>query len=117
MYKRIQFIKNPYLDSFSSIETNNRKQRGRLYLLAICCFREACCGTHVLNTADLEDFCVSTVKSLSQGAKSVTAFTGPAAREARMLGQNALELVIALQAEIKANVSSEIKETLKVFEA
>lgn len=57
------------------------------------------------------------VRSQGPGAKSVTALTGHAAREARILGQNALELVIALQEEIKANVSSEIKETLKVFES
>lgn len=60
---------------------------------------------------------MSMVRSQGPGAKSVTALTGHAAREARILGQNVLELVIALQEEIKANVSSEIKETLKVFES
>lgn len=57
------------------------------------------------------------VRSQGPGAKSVTALTGRAAREARISGQNALELVIALQEEIKDNVSSDTKETLKVFES
>lgn len=60
---------------------------------------------------------MSMVRSQGPGAKSVTALTGHAAREARIFGQNALELVIALQEEIKANVSSDVKETLKVFES
>lgn len=60
---------------------------------------------------------MSMVRSQGPGAKSVTALTGHAAREARIFGQLALELVIALQEEIKANVSSDIKETLKVFES
>lgn len=85
-----------------------------IILQAVWCCREACCGTHVLNTADLEDFCVSMVKSQGPGSKSVTALTGPAAGEARIFGQNALEHVTALLEEIKANVSSEMKETLKV---
>ncbi|XP_060519599.1 alanine--tRNA ligase, mitochondrial isoform X2 [Cylas formicarius] len=51
--------------------------------------REPCCGTHVLNTSDLEDFCVIGMKSLGRSTQSVTAVTGDRAKLAR---QNAVRL-------------------------
>ncbi|XP_050315762.1 alanine--tRNA ligase, mitochondrial isoform X2 [Anthonomus grandis grandis] len=51
--------------------------------------REPCCGTHVLNTGDLEDFCVVSLKSLGRSSTSLHGVTGDRAKLAR---KNAEEL-------------------------
>lgn len=51
--------------------------------------REPCCGTHVLNTGDLEDFCIISLKSLGRSTTSLHAVTGDRAKLAR---KNAEEL-------------------------
>ncbi|ERL85827.1 alanine--tRNA ligase, mitochondrial isoform X1 [Dendroctonus ponderosae] len=51
--------------------------------------REPCCGTHVLNTADLEDFCIVSVKSLGRSSSSLHGVTGERAKLAR---RNAADL-------------------------
>lgn len=51
--------------------------------------REPCCGTHVLNTEDIEDFCIISSKSLGRSTVSLHAVTGERAKLAR---KNASEL-------------------------
>ncbi|CAG9766243.1 unnamed protein product [Ceutorhynchus assimilis] len=51
--------------------------------------REPCCGTHVHNTADLEDFCVVSLKSLGRSTTSLHGVSGDRAKLAR---KNAEEL-------------------------
>ncbi|KAJ8958583.1 hypothetical protein NQ318_016304 [Aromia moschata] len=48
--------------------------------------REPCCGTHVLNTKDIEDFCIVHIKSLGRSTISISA------REAKLARLNAAEL-------------------------
>ncbi|KAL1514389.1 hypothetical protein ABEB36_003655 [Hypothenemus hampei] len=45
--------------------------------------REPCCGTHVLNTSDLQDFCVINLKSLGRSTASIQGVTGDRAKLAR----------------------------------
>lgn len=52
-------------------------------------FREPCCGTHVLNTGDLQDFCIVSLKSLGRSTTSLHGVTGERAKLAR---NNAEEL-------------------------
>ncbi|CAG9859655.1 unnamed protein product [Phyllotreta striolata] len=66
--------------------------------------REPCCGTHVANTADVEDFCLVNVKSLGRSTASVTAVTGEVARQARKNGALLLEQIEALSKKIDDNI-------------
>ncbi|KAJ8935029.1 hypothetical protein NQ314_013054 [Rhamnusium bicolor] len=52
--------------------------------------REPCCGTHILNTSDIEDFCIISLKSLGRSTTSISAVTGDRAKLAR---SNAAELI------------------------
>lgn len=45
---------------------------------------EPCCGTHVRNTSDLQDFAVLSLKSSGVGSRSVKAVTRSAAADARL---------------------------------
>lgn len=59
--------------------------------------REPCCGTHVLNTADIEDFCIISVKSLGRSTASIVAVTGNRATEARKNAMNLLNEISNVQ--------------------
>lgn len=67
-------------------------------------FREPCCGTHVLNTADLEDFCVTGLKSLGRSTVSLQAVTGNEAKQARSKGTEILRQVMKLQDECSRHI-------------
>ncbi|XP_050406839.2 alanine--tRNA ligase isoform X2 [Patella vulgata] len=43
---------------------------------------ELCCGTHVTNTRDIIDFCITKLSGVSQGKKRVTCVTGDRATQA-----------------------------------
>ncbi|KAK6194546.1 hypothetical protein SNE40_000163 [Patella caerulea] len=43
---------------------------------------ELCCGTHVTNTRDIVDFCITKLSGVSQGKKRVTCVTGDRATQA-----------------------------------
>ncbi|KAJ8983104.1 hypothetical protein NQ317_001847 [Molorchus minor] len=60
--------------------------------------REPCCGTHILNTKDIEDFCIISLKSLGRSTASIMAVTGERAKLARA---NAVELTDEIDALIK----------------
>ncbi|XP_068083675.1 alanine--tRNA ligase, mitochondrial isoform X2 [Anabrus simplex] len=62
--------------------------------------REACCGTHVLNTRDLESFYITNVRAPSAGIRSVKAVTGTKAKEAARLGEWMVQRVAQLVQEV-----------------
>ena len=79
----------------------------------LCCCkliycREACCGTHVLNTADIRDFCIVGMKSAGSGARTLTAVTGDYATSVRKEGHLVAEKVAALRAEVESVCTSEV---------
>ena len=66
--------------------------------------REPCCGTHVLNTGDIGDFCVVSVKSLGRGTASIHGVTGDRAKVAKANGENLLDLVEVLAKQVRDNI-------------
>ncbi|KAF5291353.1 hypothetical protein FQA39_LY03504 [Lamprigera yunnana] len=55
--------------------------------------REPCCGTHVLNTSDIGDFCFIGLQSLGRSTTSLHAVTGACAEIARKNGDKVLKNV------------------------
>lgn len=49
---------------------------------------EFCGGTHLQNTAEIENFLIISEESVSKGVRRITAFTGPAARQAQTLADD-----------------------------
>ncbi|XP_017775336.1 PREDICTED: alanine--tRNA ligase, mitochondrial isoform X2 [Nicrophorus vespilloides] len=66
--------------------------------------REPCCGTHVLNTGDIGDFCMVSFKSLGRSTSSLYCVTGPRAKKARETGQELLNHVAQLQKSVNDNI-------------
>ena len=62
---------------------------------------EPCCGTHLFNTADVQDFVITSVKSTHPGVKSLFCVTGKRAIEARQAGIDQVEHAIELNAQIE----------------
>ncbi|KAK7499284.1 hypothetical protein BaRGS_00009544 [Batillaria attramentaria] len=54
--------------------------------------KELCGGTHVMNTGDIQDFCITRVSSVSEGVRRVFAVTGHKAVEAHERGAELSEL-------------------------
>lgn len=67
-------------------------------------FREPCCGTHVHNTGDIEDFCIINSKSLGRSTTAIHAVTGSNASMARKNGQQLVEDIEKLHKHIKDNI-------------
>ncbi|PNF17360.1 hypothetical protein B7P43_G02965, partial [Cryptotermes secundus] len=70
--------------------------------------REACCGTHVLNTGDIRDFCVVGLKTAGSGVLSLKAVTGDYATSARQHGHHMAQEVVALHAEVEGFIGSKM---------
>lgn len=66
--------------------------------------REPCCGTHVLCTGDVRDFCVVSCKSLGRSATSIHGVTGNRAVLARRNGQQLLQDVEKLKRTADNNI-------------
>lgn len=58
-----------------------------LSFLKTAFFREACCGTHVLNTSHLDHFCILNIKSEGRVSCSIKAAVGPLAEQAKKAGE------------------------------
>ena len=58
---------------------------------------EPCCGTHLANTGDIENFVIVSCKTSSSGVKSLRALTGTAAKRAREHGVKVCEEILSLQ--------------------
>ncbi|KAK7866433.1 hypothetical protein R5R35_008960 [Gryllus longicercus] len=75
--------------------------------------REACCGTHVINTADIGEFCVTSVKSPSSGTRTLTAVTGSKAADARRESIYVLDKVSEFKkcvSSLTENISTSLEE-------
>ena len=82
---------------------------------------EPCCGTHVLNTADVQGFVILSVKSAHPGQKSFRCLTGQAALESREAGIKLIDEVLALnelveKAEEDASLLPEISKKINKFQ-
>ncbi|XP_069702820.1 alanine--tRNA ligase, mitochondrial isoform X2 [Periplaneta americana] len=69
--------------------------------------REACCGTHVLNTADIRDFCIVGLKTAGTGVRSLRAVTGDHAKSAHQEGRSVMARVTDLLAEVDSFLSAD----------
>lgn len=67
------------------------------------CFREPCCGTHVHNTGDIEEFFITGFKSLGRSTTSIVAVTGDRAKIAKQNGAKISEQVTQLQKSVDDN--------------
>ncbi|XP_022915233.1 alanine--tRNA ligase, mitochondrial isoform X2 [Onthophagus taurus] len=65
--------------------------------------REPCCGTHVLNTSDIIDFCVTGCKSLGRSTASIQAVTGYRAKIVRENGVQIVDDINTLKKNINNN--------------
>ncbi|XP_076454369.1 alanine--tRNA ligase, cytoplasmic-like [Babylonia areolata] len=85
--------------------------------------RELCGGTHVLNTGDIEDFCITRVSSVSQGVRRIFAVTGAQATEVHEKGAhlNALceefSALVASQSSTAAEMSEKSQEIRQMLKA
>lgn len=79
------------------------------WFLHYYCFSEPCCGTHVLNTSDIVDFCITNYKSLGRSTASLTAVTREKAVLAHKNGKILLEKVEKLQEKSFDNVDEVTK--------
>ncbi|XP_045200982.2 alanine--tRNA ligase, cytoplasmic-like [Mercenaria mercenaria] len=52
-----------------------------------CISNELCGGTHVLNTGDIEDFCITSVQGQGSGTKSIVCLTAEPARQAKQTAE------------------------------
>lgn len=68
-----------------------------------CISREPCCGTHVYNAGDLEEFFITSFKSLGRSTTSLIAVTGPTAKLAYENGVKFSEEVARLQKAVGDN--------------
>ncbi len=59
---------------------------------------EFCGGTHLVTTADAEDFAVISEESVSKGIRRLVAVTGPAAQTARRSAQSVESLIASINA-------------------
>ncbi|KAK3583465.1 hypothetical protein CHS0354_025597 [Potamilus streckersoni] len=66
-----------------------------------CYSSELCGGTHVLNTGDLVEFCISKVSGVAQGTKRVIGHTGQYATQAYASGSQILHMYKELQKEVQ----------------
>lgn len=72
---------------------------------------EPCCGTHVRNTADLEEFAILSVKSAGIGSRSVRAVTRSVAKQSHRKGDDLQRELNLLEDAVNGNSmeSSELK--------
>ncbi|KAK6962142.1 alanine--tRNA ligase cytoplasmic-like isoform X1 [Biomphalaria glabrata] len=76
---------------------------------------ELCGGTHVLNTSDLEDFCITQMTSKAQNVKRVTCVTGSQAQLAHLNGSVLRSMCQLLEDLIKhqPGQNHSVKQSLK----
>lgn len=66
--------------------------------------REPCCGTHVLSTGDIEDFCIVSTKSLGRSTTSIHGVTGDRAKTATANGIELLHNLEIFEKSISDNI-------------
>lgn len=76
--------------------------------------REPCCGTHVLNTRELEHFCVTHVRHTGRSAYAMSAVAGRAAMAANELGESVRrDIAVLLQKDASVEVSARVLDRLR----
>lgn len=68
---------------------------------------EPCCGTHVRTTSELENFCITSIRSTKSGTFEITAVCGQLAQRVYENG----EMLKSTMAEIREKVGTELPET------
>lgn len=68
---------------------------------------EPCCGTHVENTADVQDFVITSVKATHPGQKSLRCVTGSRALKVRQDGIDFVDTAINLSETIESELTEE----------
>jgi len=77
---------------------------------------EPCCGTHLLNTQDIENFVIVGFKSASRGVKSVRCLTGESAILARENGVLVCEDILSYQEKLAGDCDKLDKSVLTYVE-
>lgn len=81
---------------------------------------EPCCGTHVQNTADIQEFAIISLKSAGIGSRSVRAVTRGSATEAFMLADELRAELGQLEAVLKKDTAdipdrSQLSVSIHIF--
>jgi alanyl-tRNA synthetase len=77
---------------------------------------EPCCGTHLHNTKDIENFVIVGFKSASSGVKSVRCLTGDSARLARENGVKVCEDILSYQEKMSSHCDNIDKGAMQLVE-
>lgn len=94
---------------------------GELTLISLPDSIEPCCGTHVLDTSDVQGFVITSVKSTHPGQKSLKCLTGQKALDAREAGLALVEAMIDINQQLASatteeaisNIGTSVKVLLK----
>lgn len=74
---------------------------------------EPCCGTHVRTTSEVENFCITAIRSTKSGTFEITAVCGERAQQVCENGKNALREMEELRAGLQsAQTESELHEII-----
>ena len=76
---------------------------------------EPCCGTHVSNTADVQEFVITSVKTVGSGQKSMRCLTGPRAIKAREIGIDIIDDAIEMSKQLEDIDNADEKEQSLAF--
>lgn len=104
------FSKNDFLSRYIKINCNYAS-----LLLFFFNLREPCCGTHVYNTGDLEEFLITSFKSLGRSTTSITAVTGSKAKLAKENGTKLSEKIARLRKNLDDNKDKVCNTPLLTF--
>ena len=92
---------------------------GELTVISLPDSVEPCCGTHVLDTSDVQGFVITSVKSTHPGQKSLKCLTGQKALDAREAGLALVEAMININQQLASATTEEainnIGTTVKVL--
>lgn len=66
-------------------------------------FREACCGTHVHNTSDLQYFCILTYTSKGATRRTIKAVVGPRALSMKEASKKMWQKIMQLENNLHSN--------------
>ncbi|CAL1527850.1 unnamed protein product [Lymnaea stagnalis] len=76
---------------------------------------ELCCGTHVIHTADIQEFCITQMSSKSQNVKRATCVTGKEAEQAHLVGSVVKSMCLLLVKMLKSEPVKDIEKLHKLI--
>ena len=86
---------------------------GDVTVISLPDFLEPCCGTHVLDTADVQAFVITAVRSTHPGQKSLKCLTGKKALDAREAGLELIEAMININEQLASANTEEAFENIR----